>query len=128
MAYTAVVLTEESRAQVLGMFGVSEIPAGWEIKAHHMTCDLKPAAKSIAADMIGQTVDIEIVSLGLMLGADSAGIMALGVECAAPSKNAVKHITVAHHATVKPKMSNDIVSWTPVANRFTVQGVVQEVA
>jgi hypothetical protein len=130
MPYTAVVLTEESRETLLDRFTRKDIPEGWDIKAHHMTIDLKPVAKSMAAEMCGQTIEIEVVSLGVLMTdfEKTVGIMALGVECSAPSKNDVKHITVAHHPEVKPKMSNEITTWTPISPTFTITGVVQEVA
>ena len=129
MAYTAVVLTEESRNYLLDAFGgPKEIPSGWETKAHHMTVDMKPAAKSLAAELIGQEVALEIVSIGVLMIEDGVGIVALGVRCDVPSKNDVKHITVAHHPSVKPKMSNEIPVWTPVSPTHTIRGVVQEVA
>lgn len=134
MAYTAVVLTEESK-KALRLRTVSvttEETPGFLIKCHHMTCDMKPAAKSIAADFIGQEVELEVVRVGYLALPDvhpAACIMAAEVKCCVPSKNAIKHITLYHHESVKPVKSNDITHWgDPPGGPFTIRGVVQEVA
>jgi len=135
MAYTAVVLTPESRDLLLARFRgnlqFNGLPEGWVVKAHHMTVDMKPAAKSMAADMIGQTVTLEVVRIGIDFSGPSEGILAVEVKCCVPSKNAIKHVTVAHHPNVKPVKSNDITDWTPVLESdepAILTGVVQEVA
>lgn len=133
MAYTAVVLTEESRAALLSKVQANMhngLPAEWVIKAHHMTCDMKPAAKSIAADFIGQTVTLEVVKLGIGVTVPNEGIIAVEVKCVVPSKNQIKHVTVCHHSNVKPVMSNSITNWTEMreGGPLVLTGVVQEVA
>jgi hypothetical protein len=131
MAYTAVVLTMESKANLIGSFGLDLCPEGWVIKAHHMTCDMKNAAKSVAADFVGQEVELEITAVGHLMTEPTVGIMAVEVKCCVPSKNAIKHITLAHHTSVKPVRSNDITEWEPVKAddpRIVLRGVVQEVA
>ena len=134
MAYTAVVLTEESK-QALRLRTISlttENAPDVVIKCHHMTCDMKPAAKSIAADFVGQEVELEVVGVGYLSLPDvhpDAYIVAAKVMCCVPSKNAAKHITLHHHESVKPVKSNDITDWqTPPGGPFKIRGVVQEVA
>jgi hypothetical protein len=134
MAYTAVVLTNESRNLLIASaFGdvCQNRLNNWEVKCHHMTIDLKPIAKSMAAHLDGQEVELRVTKVG-SLGDNGGfgvhfGIRAVMVECEVPSKNAVKHITVAHHPTVKAKTSNEITEWTDITP-FTLRGVVQEVA
>lgn len=132
MAYTAVVLTEESRQRLITSFAalLTDLPEGWLIKCHHMTVDMKPADKSMAVDFIGQEVDLEITRFGQMHVAPGAGIFAVEVKCVVPSKNQIKHITMAHHNSVKPVKSNDITDWQDSVDTEPVilRGVVQEVA
>ena len=133
MAYTAVVLTEESRAALLSKVHANMhngLPSEWVVKAHHMTVDMKPGAKSIAADFVGQTVELEVLKLGVGVTVPGEGIIAVEVKCSVPSKNAIKHVTVCHHANVKPVMSNSITNWTEMAEgeKLVLTGVVQEVA
>ena len=133
MPYTAVVLTEESkRALRLRTISVTtENAPKVVIKCHHMTCDMKSAAKSIAADFIGQEVELEVIRVGYLSLPDThpdAYIVAAEVTCCVPSKNAIKHITLHHHESVKPVKSNDITQWqTPPGGPFTIRGVVQEI-
>lgn len=131
MAYTAVVLTEESRNHLIEILSLNSVPSEWVIKAHHMTCDLKPAAKSLAAAFIGQEVELEVTAIGALMVEPLVGIIAVQVACGVPSKNAIKHVTIAHHASVKPVKSNDITDWQPVRDgdpQIVLRGVVQEVA
>lgn len=132
MAYTAVVLTEESKQTLIErqVRNVLSNSPGWVVKCHHMTCDMKPAAKSIAADFIGQEVELEVVKYGIMLLGDQceAGIAAVEVKCVVPSKNQIKHITLYHHESTKPVKSNEITEWVPISEPYTLRGVVQEVA
>jgi Fungal tRNA ligase phosphodiesterase domain len=136
MAYTAVVLTEESRLALLdkvvsGLHGDRGLPVDWVIKAHHMTVDMKPASKSMAADFVGQTVTLEVLRLGVGITAPNEGIIAVEVKCCVPSKNAIKHVTICHHQNVKPVKSNDITNWTDAwlgEEPLVLTGVVQEVA
>ena len=126
MPYTAVLLKEESRNLLLE-FARDKLIEGMEIKCHHMTVDLKPISKSMAAHMAGRQVELKVVRFG-MLTIDGKAIMAAEVECEAPSKNTRKHVTIAyHHPEIKPKMSNEIQEWVEVTP-FTLYGTVQEVA
>jgi hypothetical protein len=133
MPYTAVVLTEESKLALrLRTTSVTtENAPNVVVKCHHMTCDMKPAAKSIAAGFVGQEVELEVVRVGYLDLPDvhpDAHIVAAEVTCCVPSKNAIKHITLYHHESVKPVKSNDITHWLPPpGGPFTIRGVVQEV-
>lgn len=136
MAYTAVVLTEESRELLISrMFDDvrSNRLVNWEVKCHHMTIEMKPLSKSMVAScshLHGLEVDLRVTHFGTLGDTegfgDNLGICAVKVECEVPSKNAIKHITVARHPDVKPKTSNEIVAWSEV-EPFTLRGVVQEV-
>lgn len=131
--YTAVVLDEASRADLLSCFGEPSrlgpaFGASWLVKAHHMTIDTKPAAKAGVADLVGKEFTLEVKAFGMMMVGPDAGICAVKVECAAPSKNAVKHITVAHADGVKPFRSNEITEWKEhVGEPIVLRGTVVEV-
>ena len=60
--YTAVALDATSRERLLGAV---TIPEGWKTYAEHMTVDLKPLAKSMAAELGGQTKSLTVVALGI---------------------------------------------------------------
>jgi len=132
MPYTAVVLKEESRQELINALTLDKaVPADWVIKAHHMTCDMKSASKSLAAEFIGQEVELEVMALGAMMTEPGVGIFAVQVACSVPSKNAIKHVTLAHHTAIKPVKSNDITTWLPRREddpKIVLKGVVQEVA
>jgi hypothetical protein len=121
MAYTAVVLTEESHKRLLSAVTV---PSEWATYAHHMTIELKPIANSMAAELDGQSQTLTVVSLGV-----SEAAIAVEVACEAPSKNSRKHVTIAVAPGCKPKQSNDIERWDASADvaGMVLEGVVQEV-
>lgn len=131
--YTAVVLDDASRADLLSCFGAGSrlglsFQEEWIIKAHHMTIDTKPAAKAGVADLVGKEFTLEVKAFGLMMVGPGKGIVAVKVECAAPSKNAIKHITVAHADGVKPFQSNEITEWKEhVGEPIVLRGTVVEV-
>lgn len=122
--YTALVLTPESELALRTNFR-SVIPAGWDVKCHHMTINMSHAASGPAAALVGQTFPIEVVSL-----ASDQNVIAVGVDTQCPSVNAVKHITVAVNTAGggKPKHSNLLQKWSPLPSKLTLTGVVQEVA
>jgi hypothetical protein len=123
MAYTAVVLDEISRNRVLERVRSDvEIAADWLLKAHHMTIELKDIAKTAVADRDGELLEMVVTHIGRGIG-----IVAVRVTCDhVPSKNAVKHVTVAHKPEVKAKESNNISDWQEI-DVFTISGRIAEV-
>ena len=119
--YTAVVLTAESRDELLAQH--LRNPTGWHVKGHHMTVSMGPAASSPAAHLVGQTVELTVLRHGVLEGE----VQAVEVACSVPSKNAIKHVTLSHSPTTKPVMANSIIDWVDVRPQ-TLYGVVQEVA
>lgn len=117
--YTAVVLDSESVAKLKQTF---QLPDGWTVKCHHMTVNMGGASKGPAAALIGQTVEVNVVSL-----AQGQLVWAVGVECSVPSVNAQKHITLAVNEAAggKAKMSNDLTDWKPVTP-LVLRGTVAE--
>ena len=130
ISYAAVVLTEESREELLSSF---QIPEGWSEFAHHMTITMGPLThKKGKHDFseeypIGSTVELQVVGVGM-----DDKVMAVEVEPPADisAKISYPHITVAVNTEEggKPFHSNklDNSEFTPV--EFTLYGEVTEVA
>ena len=130
ISYSAVVLTEESREELLSSF---QIPEGWSEFAHHMTITMGPLThKKGKHDFseeypIGSTVELQVVGVGM-----DDKVMAVEVEPPADisAKISYPHITVAVNTEEggKPFHSNklDNSEFTPV--EFTLYGEVTEVA
>lgn len=114
--YTALVLNPESRALLLEKFQ-AELPAGWEVIAHHMTINL-----GSANDLVGTEGEAVVVMLG-----KSDKAIAVEVTSKIPSKNAIKHVTLAVNKAGggKAKDSNNITNWEPVSP-ISLRGRVQE--
>jgi hypothetical protein len=104
-AYTAVVLNQADRVNLLGHF---QVPQGWEALAHHMTINMGAADQGPAAQLLGQDATLQVVAQ-----AQDEFVMAVKVESLVPSKNATKHITVAVNRAGggKPVMSNQLANW-----------------
>lgn len=123
IAYTAVVLDNASREKILEVHG-KMIPEYWETICHHMTINMG-SAKGKAKDLVGKTVSMVVDSIAFD---NQLGVMAVGVSTDVPSKNKVKHITLAVNREVggKPYLSNKLTEWmrmTPIL----VSGTVTEV-
>ena len=120
--YTALVLDADSRKFLRE--GLQGLPDGWDIKCHHMTVNMGPAASGPAAALLGHEFNIEAVALGT-----DRRVMAVSVETNCPSVNSTKHITVAVNVAGggKPKHSNEIKDWKPLDKKISLKGVVQEV-
>lgn len=132
--YTAVVLTEDSRVQLIELVASLDYaellkfdPATWATKAHHMTIATKSAEKAGVADLVGREFTLEVKRFGSLFIDDNRGVFAVEVETEAPSKNAIKHVTVAVAEGVKPVMSNEITNWRDVSYNLVLRGVVKEV-
>jgi len=117
--YSAVVLDEKSKNELLAKF---DIPEGWKTFAHHMTIVF---GKGLPEDMksdLGKTVTLTVKELGI-------SDMAIAVKVDGyPSTNNIPHITMAVNVNEggKPVMSNQITNWKPVKN-FNITGTVTEV-
>lgn len=130
VSYTGVILDGDAHEAILEAFSV---PEGWSVKAHHMTMCLGPVDASLEAFAsspaesyaLGREAVLKVVGVGV---SDTA--MALLVESDVPSKNAIKHITVAVSPEGKPKDSNSISDWTRFEatdlRALTLSGVISE--
>jgi hypothetical protein len=122
IAYSAVVLDEESRSKLLANLA-GNIPQGWEKIAHHMTINLgeiKPEFEKY----LGMTVLLRVRTVGY-----SDKVMAVGVETSVPTINKIPHITIAVNRKDggKPYMSNQITNWKSIAFGLELKGTVEEV-
>jgi hypothetical protein len=123
--YTAVVLDNVSKAKLLREL-IYRIPKDWKIYAHHMTINMGPLHKGPAANdyTVGDEVSMDVVSF-----AQNDLVLAVKVESDIPSKNDIKHITVAVNVDDggKPRMSNDLTEWQPIDRALVLFGKVEEV-
>lgn len=131
VSFTGAMLLEDDRDSLLVRAGHRENPAmaGWEEKAEHMTLCLGPASSEGFEEWLNREVEITVVAFGSLFFENGSGIAAVRVECDAPSKNDVKHITIAYDKAngVKPKQSNDIQEWTTLPEPFKLRALVREV-
>jgi hypothetical protein len=119
MSYVAAVLTPQSREALLNLVG-EIIPNGFDQVAHHMTIHLGPKTLS---DNIGMPVKILVdkIAIGKLIIAVSAEVI---IGC--KSQNRIPHITVAldREAGAKPKDSNNLPNWEPLAHHFDEMAIV----
>lgn len=131
ISYSGVVLTPESRTQLLNKLG-HRIPEGWETVAHHMTItmgELPPELK----EMIGLPVKLKVISCH----ADDkvAAIQVIPPADLAPFvKNSLPHITLAVNRAGggKPVMSNKMLAAVnhdvpDTISPFEITGLIEEV-
>ena len=120
--YSAVVLDEESRREVLkpANYNYVEPPDGWQVFAHHMTIVFGKGVPN--KEDLGKKVILTATHIGV---SDMA--IAVRVE-GYPSANKIPHITlfVNKEAGGKPVMSNDITKWQNI-KPFKLSGVVTEI-
>lgn len=123
MIYTALVLDEDSHNRLVEHFH-SAAPLNWQRICHHMTINLGSSEDGPAADLVGQQFEIVAKTF-----AEDNRVVAVGVESSVPSKNKIKHITVAVNVNGggKPKHSNELTNWTPLVQPIVLHGIVQVV-
>jgi hypothetical protein len=116
--YSAVVLDTKSKEKILEVINV---PEGWDKIAHHMTINMGALADK---ELIGKKFDMRVIGV-----ASDDKVIAVKVETDAPSKNQIKHVTVAvnRDAGGKPVMSNFLTGWEKVKTPFFISGTVEEV-
>jgi tRNA nucleotidyltransferase (CCA-adding enzyme) len=125
IAYSGVVLDDESHAKLLKVFG-RMIPEGWETFAHHMTIKMGPLDDDSEAkrDMVnGKEIKLTVTDYAY----DNL-VMAVGVE-GYPTTNAKPHVTVAVNRADggKPFYSNKLTNWEPLGFPLELTGKVTEV-
>jgi len=119
VSYTGILITPESANLLVQHF---QIPDGWDIKAHHMTINMGSADNGPAHAFLGDSCKLTVTSFG-----ENNLVMAVGVNTYIPSKNKIKHITLAVNSKEggKPYMSNEIKLWTPVEH-ILLEGHITE--
>ncbi len=120
--YSALVLDERSHNKLIQVFA-DVIPEGWEVFAHHMTISMGPLSGPLS-----KLKGIEAQARVTHFACDDR-VCAVKVETNVPSKNSIKHITVAVNRIGggKPVHSNELSNWQPVQSEFDVVGIVKEV-
>jgi hypothetical protein len=123
MSYTALVLNPESKAKLLAFFH-AQIPLDWERVCHHMTINLGNIQDGPAYNLEGQTFELVATTV-----ARDDRVVAVGVESQVPSKNNIKHVTIAvNKLKGKPKHSNELTNWEPLPEPIILQGTVKVVS
>lgn len=121
--YTAVMLDAKSKERLKKEFG-HIVPDGWEWIGHHMTIQLGELPEVLKHEMIGERVNLNVISLG-----KDDKVIAVGVD-GYWSKNKRPHITLAVNRSAggKPVMSNYIATelWEPYKMDTLLSGVVEE--
>jgi predicted kinase len=116
--YSAVVLDDKSRNQLLAAYG-KNIPDGWKVFAHHMTIAFGKGVKN--KEDLGKTVTLKVTKVGI-------SDMAYAVQVEGyPSNNPIPHVTIAVNPNGgKPVMSNDITNWISTRG-IEISGVVTNI-
>ena len=125
IAYSAVVLTDESHAKLLKVFG-KMIPEGWKPYAHHMT--IKMGKLETGSKEEEDMDNKELITLTVLDYAIDDLVIAVGVE-GYPTNNAKPHITLAVNIEGggKPFFSNKLTDWKPIGFPLKLTGIVTEV-
>jgi len=120
VSYTALVLHPGERDKLI-QHVQAMIPDGWDVKSDHMTTNLRSASEGPASDFIGQEAKVTAKAIG-----SNQKVMAVAVDSEVPSKNAVKHITIATAPGAQSQESNNLTDWNPMTP-LTIRGIVKEV-
>ena len=122
MSYTALVLDKDSRDKLISRFK-DDIPEGWKVIAHHMTINMGDAEDGPAENMVGDEAPLTVKTF-----AKDDLVIAAGVVSPVPSKNGVKHVTLAVNEKEggKPFFSNKLKDWNSVAP-LVLKGLVKVV-
>lgn len=124
ISYSAVVLTEQSRRELL-----DKIPSLYrDVIAHHMTINMG-SLKDLDRQYIGEQVQLKVISLASDEKVQAVGVEQLGRQ--PKTKNKVPHITISVDRSKggKPFHSNKLKEWLPLNDDevFILEGVVEEV-
>ena len=106
--YSAVVLDDKSKNELIKHFGPTNTWKGWKIFCHHMTIVFGKGIED--KNELGKEVELTVTELG-------ASDMAIAVKVDGyPTTNTIPHITVAVNVAEggKPFMSNKITNWESV--------------
>lgn len=119
--YSAIVLNDKSHKKLVEAFS-KDIPENWEILAHHMTIKLGSLKEPFK-----ELDSMEAKMVVTHFACDDL-VCAVKVETEVPSKNSLKHITLAVNRNEggKPSMSNNLKDWQVVVP-VVVFGTVKEV-
>ena len=119
--YTAVILDEKSKSELLGKFK-KMIPKNYKILAHHMTITFGKGLDSIGLEGdVGKQINLTVTHLG-------ESEMAIAVKVKGyETNNKIPHITLAINSDEggKPVMSNQIENWIEV-EPLILTGIVTE--
>jgi|TARA_Y100000034_G_scaffold102397_1_gene127238 hypothetical protein len=120
ISYSGVVLIPESRSKLLESIPEELIDNYDDIIAHHMTINLGELEDKTDLDK-----EVGIIATHIGKNDKALAVRVNGYK----SKNSTPHITVAvsREKGGKPKDSNNIQSWQPLAEGIYLRGIVQEI-
>lgn len=118
ISYTGIILDDISKSKLINLFG--NLPSEWKLLCHHMTINLGPAKNP---ELVGKEVDMQAVRV-----ASDDKVIAVEVETDIPSKNPIKHITIAINPSAggKAVLSNKLTNWKPITP-FLLSGIIKEI-
>ena len=120
VAYCAIVLDENSHKELLNKINIID---GYEILAHHMTMYFGPLKEE------DKHLSNAVQQLNVVAVAEDKKVIAVQVETNIPSKNEIKHITIAVNRKNggSPKLSNNLKNWRKLKKPFFISGKVREI-
>ena len=120
VSYTGIVLHSADQQKLIKHVE-TVIPPGWDVRAHHMTINMKGAEEGPALDWVDKEVELTVKAI-----ARSDKVVAVAVDTEVPSTNQIKHITVAISPEARPVDSNELSNWEPLSP-IKLRGIVKEV-
>lgn len=145
--YTAIVLSEESRLDLLKVFEAEIQALGKDFQLqttngdpliHHVTLnmggldvvmnDKSLLGKEITMEVVSFASDYRVAAFGIKIDASGYGGSKFG-KPSVYSTNQIPHITIAINPKEggKPFHSNDLQEWKPTHTVVEVRGILQEV-
>lgn len=124
--YIGIFLNKESSVKLMTALH-DYIPNGWNVYCHHMTIAFNNHSEIVQkfynkySPRFGEKCKLKVVGIGI---SDKA--IAVKVETACKTNNAIPHITVAVSNTGKPIDSNYIQKWYPVEDGMILSGEINE--
>ena len=121
MSYTAIVFDQQSRSRVLQRARAMGMLAGMDkMHCHHVTLAMGDQS---ARFKVGEKRTVRATHYGWTSGR----VCAFLVAGAGDSDNSKPHVTVATNsaAGAKPRESNDIIGWVPLAVSFELTGEIE---
>jgi tRNA nucleotidyltransferase/poly(A) polymerase len=121
ISYSGVVLDGESQNHLVSvLYEHFKDIEDWKVYCHHMTVNLGPLPMKLRG-LIGQDIELTVTDIG-----STSDVVAVKVDTPLEVSNKTPHVTLAVSPSGKPRLSNDITSWTSL-EPFKISGTLQEI-